>query len=113
MVKERVPYFWDTDTALKKSHSQKIMHKCWVRKEAVAQTCSVKKVFLEISQNSQEITCARVSFFNKVAGLSPNLKNLRWSEIGKILLNIRKIQAKWGIAKQLWLDPKTAGGAGR
>ena len=29
--------------------------------EAVAQTCSVKKEFLEISQNSQENTCARVS----------------------------------------------------
>ena len=28
--------------------------------EAVAQTCSVKKVFLEISQNWQESTCARV-----------------------------------------------------
>ena len=33
--------------------------------EAVVQRCSVKKVFLEISQNSQENTCARV-FFNKV-----------------------------------------------
>ena len=30
--------------------------------EAVSQRCSVKKVFLEISQNSQENTCARVSF---------------------------------------------------
>ena len=30
--------------------------------EAVAQRCSVKIVFLEISQNSQENTCARVSF---------------------------------------------------
>ena len=30
--------------------------------EAVAQRCSVKKVFLEISQNSQENTCARVFF---------------------------------------------------
>ena len=37
--------------------------------EAVAQTCSVKKVFLEISQNSQENTCARASFLIKlVAG---------------------------------------------
>ena len=35
--------------------------------EAVAQTCSVKKVFLEISQNSQENTSARVSLLNKVA----------------------------------------------
>ena len=29
--------------------------------EAVVGRCSVKKVFLEISQNSQENTCARVS----------------------------------------------------
>ena len=28
--------------------------------EAVAKMCSVKKVFLEISKNSQENTCARV-----------------------------------------------------
>ena len=31
--------------------------------EAVMQRCSVKKVFLEIQQNSKENTCARVSFF--------------------------------------------------
>ena len=31
--------------------------------EAVVQRCSVKKVFLEISQNSQENACARVSYF--------------------------------------------------
>ena len=34
--------------------------------EAVAQGCSVKKVFLEILQNSQENTCARVSFSIKL-----------------------------------------------
>ena len=39
--------------------------------QAVAQRWSVKNVFLEISQNSQESACARVFFFNKVAGLSP------------------------------------------
>ena len=33
--------------------------------EAVAQSCSVKKVFLDISQNSQENTSARVSFLIK------------------------------------------------
>ena len=37
--------------------------------EAVIERCSVKKVFLEISQNVQENTCAWVSFFNKVADL--------------------------------------------
>ena len=34
--------------------------------EAVARRCSVKKVFLEISQNSEENTCARVSFLIKL-----------------------------------------------
>ena len=33
--------------------------------EAVVQRCSGKKVFLEISQNSQENTCTRVSFLLK------------------------------------------------
>ena len=33
--------------------------------EAVTKRCSVKKVFLEILQTSQESTCARVSFFKK------------------------------------------------
>ena len=34
--------------------------------KAVVQRCSGKKVFLNISQNSQENTCARVSFLLKV-----------------------------------------------
>ena len=34
--------------------------------EAVIQTCSVKKVFLEISQKSQENPCARVLFLIKL-----------------------------------------------
>ena len=34
--------------------------------EAVVQRCSVKKLFLKISQNSQENTCARVSFLKKL-----------------------------------------------
>ena len=32
--------------------------------EAVVRRCSVKKVLLKISQNSQENSCARVSFLN-------------------------------------------------
>ena len=39
--------------------------------EAVVQRYSVKKVFLEILQNSNESTCARVSFFNEAAGQRP------------------------------------------
>ena len=34
----------------------------FITTEAVVWRCSVKKVFLEISQDSQESTCARVSF---------------------------------------------------
>ena len=30
--------------------------------------CSIKKVFLKISQNSQEITCARVATIKKDSG---------------------------------------------
>ena len=37
--------------------------------EAVARRCFIRKLFLKISQNSQENICARDSFFNKVAGL--------------------------------------------
>ena len=39
--------------------------------EAVVQRCSVKKRFLEISQNSQESTCARVSFLIKLQAYRP------------------------------------------
>ena len=34
--------------------------------EAIVQKCSVNKIFLEISQNSQENTCNRVSFLIKL-----------------------------------------------
>ena len=40
--------------------------------EAATRGALWKKIFLEISQNSQENTCARVSFFNKVAGKASN-----------------------------------------
>ena len=34
--------------------------------EVVAPMCSVKRVFLKISQNSQENTCTRVSFLKRL-----------------------------------------------
>ena len=37
-----------------------------INTEAVVLWCSVNKVFLEILQNSQENTCARVSFLIKL-----------------------------------------------
>ena len=45
--------------------------------EAAAGGVLYKKMFLKISQNSQENTCSRVSFFNKVAGLSLQLYEKR------------------------------------
>ena len=41
----------------------KLLH---IKAEAVTQMCSVKKMFLLISQNSRENTCARVSFSTKL-----------------------------------------------
>ena len=42
--------------------------------EAVVQRCSFKKVFLEISQNSQENTCVRVSSLIKLLSEACNFK---------------------------------------
>ena len=56
--------------------------------EAVAQTCSVKKVFLEISQNSPENTCVNL-FFNKVAGAACNFILKRGSGTGVFLWILR------------------------
>ena len=59
------------DLLFTKLHARRWRKSCFPLKFAkflkhVAQTCSVKKVFLEISQNSQENTCARVSFLIKL-----------------------------------------------
>ena len=53
--------------------------------EAVAQMCSVKKVFLEISQNSQENTCARAPPVAAPKCLSSQLKKFKYIErvVGK------------------------------
>ena len=51
------PVIWNRRLNGFKYYNKKV---AWI--EAVVQWCSVKKVFLEISQNSQEDTCARVSF---------------------------------------------------
>ena len=55
---------------------------CFDSVEAVAQTCSVKKVFLEISQNPQENTCAKVSFLIKLQSLGQVL-SCEFCEISK------------------------------
>ena len=52
--------------SLKTSESE-----CCKTAEAVARRCSVKKVFIEISQNSRENTCSRVSFLIKLPAWGP------------------------------------------
>ena len=47
------------------------------KQEAVVRRCSIKKVVLEILQNSQESTCARVSFLIKLQ-LATLLKKRPW-----------------------------------
>ena len=48
-----------------RSFRVKHMQLCAINEEAFTRRCSVKKVFLKISQNSRENTCARVSFLIK------------------------------------------------
>ena len=59
-----IPFFWPKKLgcALKRHLIANFLK----HSEAVAQRCSVKKTFLEISQNSQENACARVSFLIKL-----------------------------------------------
>ena len=54
-------------------HDQEVIYKCitpkfvlqWMSRSS-HQTCSMKKVLLEISQNAQENICARISFLIKL-----------------------------------------------
>ena len=57
--------------------------------EAVARTCSVKKVFLKISQNSEENTCTRVSFLIKLKASGLQLYKKRDSSTGFFLRILR------------------------
>ena len=57
--------------------------------EAVAQSCPVKKVFLEISQNSQENTFARASFLIKLQAWDLQLYLKRGSGTGVFLRILR------------------------
>ena len=53
--------------------------------EAVVRRCSVKKTFLEISQNSYENTCARASFSIKLQASDLQLYLKRESGTGVFL----------------------------
>ena len=57
------------DFKIRKNEVDKIDHANALSSRSNHRRCSVKKVFLEISQNSQENTCARVSFLIKLQAL--------------------------------------------
>ena len=69
-------FFLELDTAAEKEFNTLL------QTEAVVQRCSVKKVFLEISQNPQENTCAKVSFLIKLQSLGQVL-SCEFCEISK------------------------------
>ena len=54
--------------------------------------CSIKKVFLRIPQNSQEITCARVSFLIKFQASGLQFYEKRDSGAGVFLWILRNLQ---------------------
>ena len=51
-----------------------------VTSEAVIQRCSVKKLFIEVSPNSQENTCARDSFVVEIVSCHSNNERVHISE---------------------------------
>ena len=74
------------------------MHSPKTLTEAVARTCSEKKVFLKISQNWNENTCARVSFLSlRPATL---LKERLWHRC--FLVNFVKLLRGTIFIEQLW-----------
>ena len=70
IVCERLLLVSDMFIVVSKTTVEKIQN-YYRNTEAVVQRCSVKKVFLEISQNSQENTCARASFLIKLQASRP------------------------------------------
>ena len=62
---------------------------CTEFSEAVARRCSVKEVFLTITQISQEKTCAEVSFLIKLQAAGLQLCSKRDSGTGVFLSILR------------------------
>ena len=77
--------------------------------EAVVQRCSVKKVFLEILQNSQKNTCVRVSFLMKLQASAWNfikketLAQVFSCEFCKISKNIFSYRTSTVAASVRWI----------
>ena len=72
--------------------------------EAVTQRCSVKKVFLEILQNSQENTCARVPFLIKFQAFTPQVYNFIKKETVEQVLSCEfcEISKKTFFTEHVW-----------
>ena len=61
--------------------------------------CSVKKVFLEILQNSQENTCARVSFLIKLQALGLWILSCEFCKVSKNTFFTEQLQVAASINK--------------
>ena len=67
--------------------------KDWLLYNDIAQTFSVKKVFKEFSQNSQENTCARVSILitMQASGCWPHIKAKLKTNMHSVPLKTRNV----------------------
>ena len=63
-------------------------------KKAVARRCSVKKLFIEISQNSQESTCARASFSIKSQALGGGVIEHLWGLLQNVTVLFNQMQPR-------------------
>ena len=71
----------------------------WRHQEAVVQKCSVKKILLEIPENSQENTCDRVSFLIKLQAATL-LKEKLWHRC--LPVNFLKFLRTPFLTEHLW-----------
>ena len=71
--------------------------------EVVDRMCSVKKVFLEISQNSLEKTCARASFLIKLQAQACNF--IKKQTLAQIFSSEFCETSKTGVDKFLFRRP--------
>ena len=85
------PGFWNSDLKVleKNFRDFRVSNFSTWPTEAVTQRCSVKKVFLEISQNGQENTCARVSFSIKLQIEATQVFSCKFCKISKNTFSYR------------------------
>ena len=64
-----------------------VFYSIWCTSRSSHQKCSIEKVFLKISQNSQENTCVRASFLTKLQALGLELYCILQNTSGRLLLH--------------------------